>query len=101
MSFIPKKSKEEIAVYENHLLNGDILKIDGGASDYVEVIPREKIDDMAVMENAGRGGFQRIARYTNQFYKAIESLKEDYVVVEKTCKYSGCCQYTACIYYLA
>ena len=101
MSFIPKKSQEEIAVYENYLLNGNILKIDGGASDYVEVIPRGKMDDMAVMGNVGKGGFQRIARYTNQFYKAIQSLKEDYVVVQKTCKYSGCGRYTACIYYLA
>ena len=101
MSFIPKKPQEEIEVYKNYLLNGDILKMDDGASDYVEVIPREKMDDMAVMENAGKGGFQRIARYTHQFYRAIESLEDDYIVVRKTCKYSGCCQHTACIYYLA
>lgn len=101
MSFIPKKSQEEIAVYENYLLNGYVLKIDGGVSDYVEVIPREKMDAPVVMENVGKGGFQRIARYKNQFYKAIESLQEDYVVVQKTCKYSGCGQHTACIYYLA
>ena len=101
MSFIPKKSQEEIEVYINYLLNGNVLKIDGGASDYVEVIPREKMDDTAVMENVGKGGFQRIARYNHQFYQAIKSLEEDYVVVQKTCKYSGCCQYTACIYYLA
>ena len=101
MSFIPKKPQEEIEVYINYLLKGDILKIDGGASNYVEVIPREKMDDMAVMENVGKGGFRRIARYKHQFYMAIKSLEEDYIVVQKTCKYSGCGQYTACIYYLA
>lgn len=102
MAFKPKKSSDSKQMYKQHLLNGDVLKIDGGAYDQIDLIPRSMVNDWHARENVGRGDFEQLPRHTNEFYAAVNELNDEgYVVKKVSCEYSGCCQYHAVRYYLA
>lgn len=99
MPFTPIKMKEN--VYKTLLLEGKILKIDGGGHNYVEVIERNGVDTWKLNYNVGSNGGKLIERVPNLFGQAIKELeRENYVVLTKSCSYSGCCQYHATAYYL-
>ena len=102
MAFKPKKSEDSKQMYKQHLLNGDVLKIDGGAYDQIDLIPRSRLNDWGANGNVGCGNFEKLPRHTNEFYAAVNELKTDgYVVKKVSCDASGCCQYHAVRYYLA
>ena len=102
MEFTPERAINKIEMYRTHLLKGDVLKIDCGGHDYVDIIPRECINEWDTMKNVGcTKRYTSIGRYPEQLKSAIDSLKKaGYIVKRKRCEYSGCCQYTAYIYYL-
>lgn len=103
MAFKPKKSFDSKQMYKQHLLNGDVLKIDGGAYDQIDLIPRSCLNAWSAEHNVGWDNeFEKLPRHTKEFYDAINELKADgYVVKKLACDYSGCCQYHANRYYLA
>ena len=99
MTFKPMRIQEN--VYKSLLLEGKILKIDGGGHNYVEVIERNNVDTWNLLHNVGKNGGKLIERVPTLFRQTIDELEqENYIVLTKSCDYSGCCQYHAKIYYL-
>ena len=100
MEFKPKQAQSATQMYKQHLLAGDILKKDF-THPQVDIIPRTDIHEWCVRENVGRGGYPTMPRYDAQFKQALNELEgEGYIVTKTRCDMSGCCQYTAYIYYL-
>ena len=87
--------------FRDYLLNGYILKMDGGGHNFIEAIKREGCDTFELRKNVGSNNGEHLPRATAELKAAIESLKADgYVVMETAADMSGCCQYHATIYYL-
>lgn len=99
--FKPINASEMTKKFEDILMNGDAIRIDGGGHDFFDVVPRKEIDSWDAKENVGRGDFVKITRAVDAFLQAVENLKsKGFVVQKKICEYSGCCQYSAYLYYL-
>ena len=83
-------------MYREHLLDGDILKMDGGGNDFIEVIDRDKCDYWNLRKNVGCNRGEKISRYPKLFLDVIKELESDgYLVEVKESDMSGCCQYHA------
>ena len=88
--------------YKKMLLDGYIVKFDGGGHAFIEVVEREKLGGWPLEQNVGRNGGLHLPYTPYLVEKAAEELKaEGYVVVKKMSEFSGCCQYHASYYYLA
>lgn len=87
-------------------LNGDILKIDGGASTWMFIIPRDQLNHPEVkgeqVHNIATStipGAEKIPRV--EISKIIDKLEEEGYTVLTEYVSSGCCQYHTNIHYLA
>lgn len=88
--------------YKKMLLEGYIIKFDGGGHDFIEVIERENMDNWTLEQNVGRNNGKHFPYAPFLVEKAVEELKaEGYIPVKKRCERCGCCQYCASYYYLA
>ena len=99
--FKPINASEMTKKFEEILMNGDAIRIDSGGHDFFDVVPRNEINSWKANENVGNGDFVKITRAVEPFFQAVENLKsKGFVVQEKICAHSGCCQYSAYLYYL-
>ncbi len=103
-TFKPRKNlSKEI---KQHMLSGYGIKIDGGATDKILVIPRDQFGHMEVLHKQMANLGSRTA-VPGAFFLPRVNLKEiiselegeGYTVNKKYC-YSGCCQYNTNMYYL-
>ena len=102
-NFTPKRNANSMVknIYREHFLKGDILKMDGGGNDFVEVIDRDNCDGWNLRKNVGSNRGKKISRFPKLFFETISELENDgYLVKKNECDMSGCCQYYAYYYYL-
>lgn len=102
--FKPKVANraEMVDTYKNYLLAGYILKYDGGATDFIEVIDRNNRPP-GLTENVNSKAKHKLPKLLPQLEAAIKALENneyDYIVLKKTCSGSGWGEYGAHLVYL-
>ena len=75
--FKPLMARGVVDKYKATLLEGHIIKIDGGGHDFVDVIPRADIMEWSLLENVDHGSYCHTSRHPDQFKQAIDELKAE------------------------
>lgn len=104
MAFKPLKNLD--GIIKNYLLEGYILKADGGATNYVHIIPRDKMNEWEVkghqLSQLRESKIEGVMTYDRpNISKIFEELRNEGYTILKEYVSSGCCQYHTNIYYLA
>lgn len=101
MAFKPISKKSTIEKIKNYLLEGYIARKDARDETPIEIISRERINDVPRMGNIGtQQTIDEINCSHGLLFDAINELEKEYSVREVSCSYSGCCQYATFAYYI-